>query len=246
MGKSPFNNTSWEEGYVTVSSVLCLIAIGLLAIVNYRTPESVKIKKNQVVPFSFFGSLLEKTSWYPALVTLMATFGYGTVVTFIIIFSEEKGLEQIYLFYLFNAIVATVVRPIAGRWFDKKGPFSLIPVCAFLTFVALWVLSLAGSTLSIILAGSLFGAGYGALIPTLQAWVLQKTIPERRGVANGMFYSAIDLGIGLSGLIFGIIAQFVKISHLFQISSFFFILVIILTVLSILKKLKNRQLKHGA
>ncbi|GIN84237.1 hypothetical protein J6TS2_06230 [Heyndrickxia sporothermodurans] len=116
----------------------------------------------------------------------------------------------------------------------------MIVVCSVLTFSALWILSLATSNTYIIISGILFGAGYGSLIPTLQAWVLQKTTPDRRGVANGMFYSAIDLGIGLSGLFFGILAQFVSTSVLFQLSSFFFIFVIVLTLISGHKK-KIRQ-----
>lgn len=234
---------------VVVSTILTLIAIALLMRVKLTTPRIVAEKKKDEVNFSFLGSFVEKSSWYPAFVTLMATFGYGTIVTFIIIFSEERALNNIFLFYLVNAIVATIVRPITGRWFDQKGPKALIITCAALTFIALWLLSLATSTTYIIFSGIFFGAGYGSLIPTLQAWVLAKTIPERRGVANGMFYSAIDLGIGLSGLVFGIISKYVQTAVLFQISSFFFILVIILTMFASKEALEKQQPKimvsHG-
>lgn len=215
---------------IVVSTMLSIIAVVLLTIVKYRTPDVVKKTTSNEVRFSFIGSLIEKSGWYPAFITLMATLGYGTIVTFIVIFSEERGLDQIFLFYLCNAIVATIVRPITGRWFDRRGPKILVLVCSTLTFIALWILSLATSNIYIIVSGILFGAGYGSLIPTLQAWVLQKTVPERRGVANGMFYSAIDLGIGLSGLFFGLLAQFVPTAALFQISSFFFIIVIVLSI----------------
>ena len=47
--------------------------------------------------------------------------------------------------------------------------------------------------------------GYGSMIPALQSWVLSKTTREKSGTANGMYYSAIDMGIGLSGLLLGII-----------------------------------------
>ncbi|VXC55093.1 hypothetical protein BACI349Y_800056 [Bacillus sp. 349Y] len=36
-----------------------------------------------------------------------------------------------------------------------------------------------------------------------------------------MFFSSIDLGIGLSGLVFGVLAQYIEIGILFQISSIF-------------------------
>lgn len=217
---------------VIISAVLGAIAFILLAVVTYETPKDIAMKERKDVHFSLKSSLIEKSSWYPALITLMATSGYGTIVTFIVIFAEEKGIEKIFLFYLVNALVATLVRPITGKWFDRNGPVGLVIVCSSLAFIAMWTLSLSTSWIGIVIAGVIFGAGYGSLLPALQAWVLAKTPNVRRGVANGMYYSAIDVGIGFSGLIFGIIAQFVETAQLFQISSFFFLIVIIFTFAS--------------
>ncbi|WP_078382169.1 MFS transporter [Sutcliffiella halmapala] len=212
---------------IYVSSVLGIIALGLLAIVSYRTPDVVRDTKREQLKFSYIGSLVEKTSWYPSFITLVATFGYGAIVTFIVIFGEERGLDQIFLFYLFNAIMASISRPLAGKWFDQRGPKGLVLGCMFLSFIGMWVLSFAHSNLMLAIAGALFGVGFGSLIPTLQSWTLSTTPDNRRGVANGMFFSSIDLGIGLSGLIFGVLAQFVETATLFQISSFFLLLAMI-------------------
>lgn len=214
---------------IIVSAILGTIAFILLSLVEYKTPEDVKALSRQDVKFSFSDSLIEKSSWYPAFVTLLATFGYGTIVTFIVIFAEERNINEIFLYYLANAVMATVIRPITGRWFDRNGPKGLVIYCSIATFIAMWTLSLSTNWVGIVLAGMLFGAGYGSLMPALQAWVLAKTPKIRRGVANGMFYSAIDLGIGLSGLIFGAFA-FIGIDHLFQISSVFFLIVILFTL----------------
>lgn len=217
---------------IIISAALGAIALILFSIIKYQTPESVKIMKKTDIRFSFSGSLIETSSWFPAFITLLATFGYGTIVTFIVIFSEERGIDQIFLFYLLNAVTATLVRPITGRWFDRNGPKYLVIVCSSLTFISMWILSFSTSWAGIALSGCLFGAGYGSLIPALQAWVLAKTKKERRGVANGMFYSAIDVGIGLSGLVFGLVALYTGTAQLFQISSMFFIAVIVFTLFS--------------
>ncbi|NMH73446.1 MFS transporter [Bacillus sp. RO2] len=209
---------------IMVSAVLGLIALVLLGVVHYQTPPSVEKANKEDLKFSYFGSLVEKSSWYPAFVTLIATFGYGSIVTFIVIFGEERGIDQIFLFYLVNAIMASLSRPVAGKWFDNHGPRGLVLLCMFLSFVGMWVLSFAHSNLFIVIAGALFGVGFGSLIPTLQSWTLSMTPENRRGVANGMFFSSIDLGIGLSGIIFGLLAQFVQTAALFQISSTFMLL----------------------
>ncbi|TLS35968.1 MFS transporter [Pseudalkalibacillus caeni] len=242
LGIYVFQVTSFTN-LIYISGALGLVAIGLLATVRYHTPEAVKNTRREDLKFSYFGSLVEKSSWYPAFITIMTTFGYGSIVTFIVIFGEERGIDQIFLFYLFNAIMASLSRPVAGKWFDQKGPFGLVLTCLSLTFIGMWVLSFAHSNLLIAVAGVLFGVGFGSLIPTLQSWTLSKTPANRRGVANGMFFSSIDLGIGLGGLVFGILAQFVELGTLFQISSMFLIVAIALTIIEARKE-KGRVSHH--
>jgi MFS family permease len=209
-GVTTFNNL------IYISCALGIIAIILLSAVRYYTPESVRLAKKEDLKFSYLGSLVEKTSWYPA---------------FIVIFGEERGIDQIFIFYLFNAVMASISRPIAGKWFDERGPKGLIVVCSSLTFAGMWALSFSHTNVGIAIAGILFGIGFGSLLPTLQSWTLSKTPDNRRGVANGMFFSAIDFGIGLSGIVFGLLAQFLETAVLFQISSIFLIVPMILTLL---------------
>ncbi|MBM7587731.1 putative MFS family arabinose efflux permease [Bacillus pakistanensis] len=224
-----FQITSFTN-LIYISSGLGVIAIFLLGIVHYQTPEVVKNTKREQLKFSYLGSLVEKSSWFPAFITIIVTFGYGSIVTFIVIFGEERGIDQIFLFYLFNAIMASLSRPISGKWFDQRGPKGLVLFCTFITFIGMWVLSFAHSSLLIAISGVLFGIGFGSLIPTLQSWTLSQTPDHRRGVANGMFFSSIDLGIGLSGLVFGVLAQYVETGTLFQISSLFLLIAMGVTV----------------
>lgn len=95
----------------------------------------------------------------------------------------------------------------------------------------MWLLALSNSNVDLIIAGSLFGLGYGSMMPALQAWVISKTTTERSGIANGMYYSSIDLGIGASAFLLGFVYQFVETATLFKLSSFLFLVVMILTFL---------------
>ncbi|WP_079505913.1 MFS transporter [Mesobacillus jeotgali] len=219
------------ENLVYISGALGVISLILLGTVNYQTPEQVINTKKEDLKFSYLGSLIEKSGWFPAMLTLLINLGYGTIVTFIVIFGEERGIDQIFLFYLCNAILASLSRPVAGKWFDQKGPAGLVILTITITIAGMWVLSFAHSNMMIAIAGVLFGIGFGSLIPTLQSWTLSMTPANRRGVANGMFFSSIDLGIGLSGLIFGVFAQYVELGTLFQISSGFIVLALILTIM---------------
>lgn len=225
---------------IYISGILGVLAVVMFAVVRYNTPDAVKNANKKELSFSYVDSLIEKTSLLPALIMLMVTFGYGTIVTFIVIFGEERGIDQIFLYYLCNAIMATLVRPITGKWFDKNGPIGLVLCCILFTFAAMWVLSFAHSNSLIVVSGILFGVGFGTLIPTLQSWALSLTPHSRRGVANGMIFSSLDLGIGISGLIFGFLAEFIDLGTIFQISSLFLIIAMVLTMLE-RKRVKAKQ-----
>lgn len=214
---------------VWIAVALGGVAIVLFSVTSFVTPDSVYQNQNNPPKFSFFGSLIEQKSRYPALVTFLNTFGYGAVVTYIVIFGNEQGLSGTFLFYFFNAVFATISRPLTGKYFDKKGPWKLIMVCSLISFIAMWILSLAGSNLHLIIAGALFGIGFGSMMPALQAWVISKTTTERSGIANGMYYSSIDLGIGSSAFILGFIYNFVNTATLFKLSSIMFLAVLVLT-----------------
>lgn len=230
-----YNVTSFTN-LIVISGILGVIAVVLLAFVHYKTPEAVLKTKKEDIKFSYFGALIEKSCWYPSFITIVICLGYGAITTFIVIFSQERGIDQIFLFYVLNAIVASAARPIAGKWFDEKGPIGLVLFCISATFIGLWVLSFAHSNFMIAIAGGLVGFGFGCALPTLQSWTLSMTPENKRGVANGMFFSAIDLGIGLSGLIFGVLAQFVETANLFRLASLFLIAAMILTVREVRRK----------
>jgi predicted MFS family arabinose efflux permease len=235
LGIFVYNVTTFTT-LIVISSILGFISVVLLALVRYQTPEAVVKTKKENLTFSYLDSLVEKSSWFPSLITLIICLGYGTVSTFIVIYGEEKGLDQIFLFYILNAIIATVARPFAGKWFDEKGPVAMVYFCISATFVGLWILSYAQTNFMLAVAGGLFGLGFGCALPILQSWTLSMTPENRGGVANGMFFSSIDLGIGLSGIIFGTIAQFTDTANLFRMSSLFLIIAIILTVIEVRKK----------
>jgi predicted MFS family arabinose efflux permease len=230
-----YNITSFTN-LIYISAILGFISIILLTAVRYQTPKEVINTRKEDLKFSYLGSSVEKSSWFPAFITIIINLGYGSVVTFIVIFGEERGIQQIFLFYIFNALMATLGRPIAGRWFDEKGPIGLVMFCTSATFVGIWVLSFAHSSLLIAISGALFGLGFGCLLPTLQSWALVMTPSHRRGVANGMIFSSIDLGIGLSGLIFGVLAQFVDTASIFRIASLFLLAAMVLVIIMERKK----------
>jgi MFS family permease len=172
--------------------------------------------------------IFEKDVWFQALLTVITTLGFGAIITFVVLFGKQKELDHIFLFFLINATVATLLRPFTGKWYDKKGPWSIIIMSAVLGFLSLFILSYATNDLQLIIAAILFGAGYGTVMPCLQTWTVQNVREEKRGAANATFFSSFDVGVGISSFVLGILAEWISLEMIFRFVSLSFIVVAVL------------------
>lgn len=185
------------------------------------------------------GGLFEKKALFPALLALLTGVMYGGVVSFITLFGQEVGIENVGLYFLFNAISLMLVRPLAGKLFDKKGPFWVLMPGGVLTGIAVVVLSYSTTELGLIVAAILFGIGAGSVQPSLQAWTIQRVDPSRRGAATGTFFSAFDLGIGGGAMILGAIAKQTGFAMMYRYSLFAMILYLIIYLVYVVRKSKK-------
>lgn len=205
------------------SALLSLFAIIMLLFVHSTAPI-----QNDKQPFRFMEAIFEKEVRFQALLTVVTTLGFGAIITFLVLFGEQKGLQQIFLFFLINAIVSTLIRPFTGKWFDKHGPWSIIIVSAIFGFLSLIMLSYTTNIFTLIFAAILFGAGYGTVMPCLQTWAVQKVSEAKSGAANATFLSSFDVGVGMSAFILGILAEWMSIEMIFRLVSLSFLLVALL------------------
>ncbi|USK76672.1 MFS transporter [Peribacillus frigoritolerans] len=218
------------------SAVLSLLAV--LALQFVYSPTIVKREKK---PFRFLDMIFEKDVWFQALLTVITTLGFGAIITFLVLFGKQREVEHIFLFFLINATVSTLLRPFTGKWYDKKGPWSIIIMAAVLGFFSLVILSYTTNESQLIVAAILFGAGYGTVMPCLQTWTVQKVSEEKSGAANATFFSSFDVGVGVSAFILGILAEWISLEMIFRFVSLSFIMVAVL----VYKDYINEKTRHN-
>ncbi|AMW97953.1 MFS transporter [Rummeliibacillus stabekisii] len=218
------------------SVILSLTAV--LALQFIHSPISTKREKQ---PFRFFDMVFEKDAWFPALLAVFTTLSFGAIITFLVLFGKQKDLDHIFLFFIINATVSTLIRPFTGKWYDKRGPWSIIIVSAMLGFLSLVILSYTTNDFNLIISAILFGAGYGTVMPCLQTWAVQKVSEEKSGAANATFYSSFDIGVGVSAFVLGIVAEWVSLEMIFRIVSLSFIVVASLVYKDYLNEMKRRE-----
>lgn len=164
------------------------VVLSLLAVIALQFVYSPTTEKREKKPFRLLDMIFEKDVWFQALLTVITTLGFGAIITFIVLFGKQKELDHIFLFFLINATVATLLRPFTGKWYDKKGPWSIIIMSAVLGFLSLFILSYARNDLQLIIAAILFGAGYGTVMPCLQTWTVQNVREEKEAQPTQPFF----------------------------------------------------------
>lgn len=197
----------------TTSTLLALILIYFITIPKIETGSSGKGLKE------FTSRLVEKGALFPSFLALLLGFTYGGITSFITLFGEEVGIENVGWFFTINAIFIFIIRSIAGRIFDEKGHFWVMVPGAIFSFLGVFILSYVKSTSTLILSAIIYGIGFGTVQPSLLAWAVNRATPARRGAANATYFSAFDIGIGLGSVVLGNIGEIIGYSNMYRIAS---------------------------
>ncbi|MBO8129246.1 MAG: MFS transporter [Peptococcaceae bacterium] len=190
-------------------SSAALALVGLLLITAIRLPE-VHVKKGGSAP-----ALWEPTAVKPALLVFFATFVYGGVATFIILYGLQQGIPNPGIFFTVYAITLIITRPVTGALFDCYGHRVVLIPGFLLLGAGMVILSLTANLLTFLAAAVISGLGFGFIHPALQALAVARCAPNRRGAAQATFTASFDVGIGIGSVLLGALAQFIGYSDMY-------------------------------
>ena len=166
------------------------------------------------------GDLFEKGAMPVALMGSVIAFSYASVLSYLSIYAQEKGLLAFASsFFLVYAVAMLLTRPLTGRIFDEKGArYVIIP--GLISFViGLVLLAYMNSVWMFLVAGGVVGFGYGAIIPSLQTLAVQSTNHERSGYATATFFTFFDLGIAVGSYVLGLVAVYYGYQNVYLVAS---------------------------
>lgn len=185
--------------------------------------------------------LFERSVFSITLVMFFLAFTYGGIMTFLPLFVETIQVNA-GTFFLIYAISLAATRPFAGKLADKRGESIVVIPSFFILISALIVLSFSTGLTGIVITAILYGIGFGAAQPVLQAATINLVPPEKRGVANASFFTAFDLGIGLGSIILGFVSRMVGFERLFLVCVVSAVLSFVIYMLFVKKVLVARRL----
>lgn len=207
MGQNNFSNLFTIAFVVSLASLILALVI--------KVPK-IKTGETKISLSKMFDKRVNRI----AIVMMTGAFPYAAIISFIRIYSDELGLKQGALFFIFMALGVGVARLLVGKIMDKHGPSLLVTIGLAVTVAGLIWLAYVDSFWPFMMVGVLVGIGNGIIMPTVQTMALNIVPLDRRGAANATFFSAVDLGIGAGSIALGYVAEFYGISTMFLICGF--------------------------
>ena len=197
---------------------LSLLSFFSTLFVNYEKSKSVDLPSGEPVSSRLASPAMEKpetarqqsfieaSSVRPSLIMFFIALTFGAIITYIPSLGISRKIDNIGIFFTIYACAVLVSRTFTGRLADKGG-FTrvLLPGMASLC-LSLMVLAFAYSLPAIIIAGALYGFGYGTCYPIANSIVIRLCPRERRGAATATIFAAMDLGIGVGAYLWGWVA----------------------------------------
>ena len=152
-------------------------------------------------------NLFERTAVRPAVTVFLAGLSFNVISFFLALYAESRHVGGIGLFFTVYAAALFVSRPLAGRLSDRHGFAPVILPGIALAAVSLVLIYFADKLWMFLIAGAIYGVGYGAAQSSLQAMAVSRCEPSRRGAAVSTFYTGLDLCIIVGSSLGGFLAR---------------------------------------
>jgi MFS family permease len=226
-------------GYYGVASTLAMAiapALGLTLLVKYDFSlifiislvltggayligRTIQIKVYKAQEGKRKAALFDPRALKSSLVMFFMTFSYGGMVTFLPLYAQTQGIANIGPFFTIYALSLLITRPVAGKYYDRKGPKLIVILGMIAMFAGTFILGYSNTLPLFLVCGVLYGIGFGSVQPTLLALALHGVEPQRRGAVNGTVFSFFDLGIGLGSVALGFLANVLGYSQMYLLAS---------------------------
>ena len=192
-----------------VTSIIAAIGFAISFVISEPARKAPKQDEVKAVKSFHISNFLEYKAIPISIIVLIVGFAYSVVLTFISLYSKQLHLEEAAsFFFLVYAITVIVSRPFSGRLLDAKGAKFVVYPCLFIFAIGMLLLSQTSHGITLLLAGSIIGLGYGNFLSCGQAISIIGAPSHRLGLATATYYIFLDVGFGVGPYIFGSLIPF--------------------------------------
>lgn len=145
--------------------------------------------------------------WLPGVAMCLSTASYGVMTAFSTLLFAERGWQPTWLAFTLFAAALTAVRIALGSLTDRLGGPSVAIASVMVQAAGMAAMAIGGGLVLGLAGAILAGAGYALVYPAMGLIAIGKVEVDNRGAAIGVFSAFLDLSLGVSGPIAGLIAS---------------------------------------
>jgi len=220
-------------GFAGLALATTLLPIATLALV---TPLQ------RVTPTAYVRTGLLKVMaavWLPGIGSALSSVGFGAVIAFSALLFIARGWPAWPAFSMF-ALAFILTRMFLGHLADRFGGAKVALVSVLVEAVGLGLIAFAPGLALALTGAALTGLGYSLVYPGLGVEAVRRVPVDSRGLAMGAYTAFLDLALGITSPILGLIASGAGIGAVFLAST-----LAVLGAAVIAVRLMRPQLVHG-
>lgn len=210
------------------------IGIGLITFFIMTFERPVHVESTDV---KFISHNAKAVLWRPLILPVMILFmnalTQSSIVSFLALFAISLNFVGIGSFFSINAVGMITSRFIMNKLVERYGKFTMILVNTFVFSVSVFLLTQVRSMLHMLLLAFPAGFTMGSIAPIINTYLIQKMPQNKKGLANAVYFSALDIGFGLGSLGWGIIAMNVDYGMIFYLAALIQLVAVILSYIQI-------------
>lgn len=145
---------------------------------------------------------------------------YGAVIAYSAILAQEKNLSGVLPYFYICLVAGMLSSKLSTQKAIDAGHHRILVYVSILVLTAtMLTFPVLETGRHLLIAGYLFGLGYGILQPLFQSFVTGTTEPPFRGAANATYMLSYDIGIGLGALLTGFLSEQIGIARSFAVTA---------------------------
>jgi MFS family permease len=144
--------------------------------------------------------------WQPGAGSALSSIGFGAITAFVTLLFSLRGWSHGWLPYTVFAGMFIVARLLLGHLPDRIGGAKVALACLLIEAVGLALIWRADAPSAALFGAALTGLGYSLVYPGLGVEAVSRVPTESRGLAMGAYTAFLDLALGVSGPLLGLVA----------------------------------------
>lgn len=202
-----------------VTALFMIVALGLAL--------SLKEKPAKRKPYELkLNRMVAKNALTPASLACLLSMSFSVIGSFIVIYGQLRGVNNIGLYFTVYAALLLLTRPASGKLSDKLGSLKIIPFGLVFFAAALIIISRSATFPMFILAAVVGACGFGVVMPLLQSMALSSVPASERGAASNTNYIGLDVGNLVGPAIAGSVANHLMATGMSEVVSYSWMFVI--------------------